>query len=1229
MALITGTSGNDMLAGTSGDDTINAGAGNDDIAGNGGNDTINGEDGDDFIAVDKGAHHIDGGAGTDTLRLLTPLGADESDLYTVDLRNNFFYIDPFGPASSVTGIENVTGSAVSDLVWGTAAANILAGEDGSDNLFGGAGDDLLLASGNIRMSAGQLVITEIGADLAGDGLYGDAGNDRLVGGLGGDFLSGGFDNDTLEGNAGDDQLYGGRDQDTLSGGLGNDLLAGGTGNDIVDGADGIDTAYFYNADPAFGGVTVSLQLQGSAQNVGSQGLDTLTGIENLLGTAFSDSLTGDDGANVLAGAGPAELDGSPSTNNDTLAGLGGNDLLLVVAGDHGLDGGADTDTVSYHASLPEPGAVYTSLTLSLALQGSAQATGYGNWTLSNIENLSGANGDDQLTGDGGANVLAGSAGSDTLTGGAGNDVLLGDGEISWGYGTPGAAVTLENVPYIPLGGFFLIVGNDILDGGTGDDRMVGGRHDDIYYVDSLGDVVVEEAGQGTDEVRTGLTAYSLAANVETLTGIGFGQALTGNASANTISGTSGNDVIDGGAEADAMSGGGGGDIYYVDNGGDTVTEAAGSGIDEIRTSLASFSLAALANVENLTGIGSAGQTLTGNDAANVIDGGVGDDSLSGGEGDDILVGGTGSDTLTGGGGSDRLFSHVETAGFGYPYTGASLDTFAETDMLSGGAGDDFLLAGYGDSVDGGAGWDSLYISFQGASAGVEADFRAMESLGSATIAGGTFTGIETVWYLEGSEFDDFLAPVGGGPYVPVYGTVYGRGGNDHIVTTYYSGPVFGGDGNDLIDNSAGVYGYALNGDSGDDTIVGGTGYDHIYGGDGNDLLQGNEGFDTIYGGIGNDIIEGGGLADTLYGEVGNDSLDGGTGADAMAGGAGNDIYYVDEAGDTVTESAGEGTDEVRTSLGSKAAPDYALYVLPNYVENLTGTSAGPQGVRGNSLDNVIVMASGADLIVLDDGGVDNINAGGGNDYIYYGATLTAADITNGGAGTDTVGLLGNYAGLVFTATNLVGVERLALYTGGGVNSYNVTMNDANVAAGTEFFVTAASLNASEILTFNGAAETNGRFTLLGGGGADTIVGGAGGDYVAGNGGNDTLYGLGGSDTLFGGAGADQLRGGAGQDFFRYQATTDSMTGSVDQILDFTGIDRIDLSAIDAIGGGANDAFTFIGASAFHNVAGELRAYQSGPSWFVEGDVNGDGVADVLIQVSVADANPLGAANFIL
>jgi len=229
--------------------------------------------------------------------------------------------------------------------------------------------------------------------------------------------------------------------------------------------------------------------------------------------------------------------------------------------------------------------------------------------------------------------------------------------------------------------------------------------------------------------------------------------------------------------------------------------------------------------------------------------------------------------------------------------------------------------------------------------------------------------------------------------------------------------------------------------------------------------------------------------------------------------------------------------------------------------------------------------------------------------------------------------MGSYD-LALGASTFASVERLALYTGlsapgGTANHYAIATHDATVAAGGALFVTAFSLAAGETLVFNGTAETNGRFDVLGGGGADILAGGAGNDYLAGNAGADQLYGMGGNDVLVGGAGADQLRGGAGSDLFRYEAVGDSTAAAQDRILDFGPGDRIDLSAIDARPGGGDDAFAFIGAAAFSHSAGELRAVQEDGGWRVEADTNGDGVADLSILVGTAAGQTLGADAFML
>jgi serralysin len=258
-------------------------------------------------------------------------------------------------------------------------------------------------------------------------------------------------------------------------------------------------------------------------------------------------------------------------------------------------------------------------------------------------------------------------------------------------------------------------GANILDGGGGADAMTGGQGDDVYIVDSAGDTIVEQAGGGTDEIRTALAVYSIAAlaNVENLTGTSSSaQTLTGNAGAN---------VLRSGGQA-AMIGGGGDDIYYVAGANDTVTEAAGGGVDEIRTALATYSIAALANVENLAGTSDQGQTLTGNAAANVLRGGTGNDIFTGGAGDDSYYVRNAGDSVVeaSGGGNDRVYASVDyTLAAGQSIETLSTDNDAGTQAIvlhgnefgnsligNAGANQLFGMAG-NDRIDGGAGNDIL------------------------------------------------------------------------------------------------------------------------------------------------------------------------------------------------------------------------------------------------------------------------------------------------------------------------------------------------------------------------------------------------------------------------------------------------------------------------------------------------------------------------------------------
>jgi Ca2+-binding RTX toxin-like protein len=211
---------------------------------------------------------------------------------------------------------------------------------------------------------------------------------------------------------------------------------------------------------------------------------------------------------------------------------------------------------------------------------------------------------------------------------------------------------------------------------------------------------------------------------------------------------------------------------------------------------------------------------------------------------------------------------------------------------------------------------------------------------------------------------------------------------------------------------------------------------------------------------------------------------------------------------------------------------------------------------------------------------------------------------------------------------------MALISGSAIGgphvTYNLTTIDANVGAGQLLTVLGGGLLSDETMVFNGSAESDGHFYIAGGAANDLLVGGLQGDSILGGAGNDQLFGLAGNDYIVGGAGADALRGGTGSDRFVYLSTSDSTALSMDHIVDFEDHkDLIDLSGIDAnttLGG--DQGFSFIGSNAFHNTAGELRAYQSAGTWFVEGDVNGDGTADLVIQVTTFNGHALASPDFL-
>ncbi|MBY0284296.1 MAG: hypothetical protein K2W81_10075 [Sphingomonas sp.] len=236
-----------------------------------------------------------------------------------------------------------------------------------------------------------------------------------------------------------------------------------------------------------------------------------------------------------------------------------------------------------------------------------------------------------------------------------------------------------------------------------------------------------------------------------------------------------------------------------------------------------------------------------------------------------------------------------------------------------------------------------------------------------------------------------------------------------------------------------------------------------------------------------ETLNGTAASETINGFGGNDIIDGRGGADTLIGGLGDDLFFVDSLDDVVTENAGEGFDEIRTSV--------AGYVLPTNVERLVYTGTANQNQSGNSGDNQFTGGSGNDTLDLSQGGNDTANGGEGNDAFFFGAAFDANDSVDGGTGTnDQIGLQGNYGALTLGVNSTRNVEVLAVLPGAGF-SYNITTIDANVAAGQELVIFGTNLGETNNLTFNGSAETDGSFRVYAGLGVDNITTGAGNDGV--------------------------------------------------------------------------------------------------------------------------------------
>jgi len=553
-----------------------------------------------------------------------------------------------------------------------------------------------------------------------------------------------------------------------------------------------------------------------------------------------------------------------------------------------------------------------------------------------------------------------------------------------------------------------VLGDNHIEGGDGDDHILGGGGDDVLMGGAGDDIIVTgygksiaDGGEGNDILRSS----------------GYDSELLGGAGDDRFENFVQQRLIDGGEGYDTI-------VLRADFGG-----------------YADLSSGSILSIEEVVG-SEWSDLIAGGTSSETIRAGGGNDTVNGSAGADRLDGGIGSDTLSYWGSSESV--NVNLA------TGLASGGEAEGDIISGfefiigSGGDDtlvgddqeniFVYIGGADTIDGGAGLDSISFQYYSLNHRFDIATQSFEWLDAGTgqyfaYSQLSLSSIEGIISGSGDDLisggaDANMIDAGSGNDV-----LYGYGGNDILAGGAGSDFIAGGTGDDFADGGDGndrIFGEAgddeLRGGAGDDYVVGNEGNDLIVGGLGNDRLQGREGNDRIFGEDGADYIRGDEGDDYLVGNAGNDLLVGGIGDDNLQGREGNDRLFGEEGIDFLFGF--EGDDYM---VGNQDNDFLAGYEGNDKMYGSEGNDAlygmlGADYMKGGTGDDRLYGNEGGDALFGEDGNDnlygyednDRLYGGGGNDYMKGG---DGNDLLDGGdkfdalfgeAGIDTFAFTGDW-----------------------------------------------------------------------------------------------------------------------------------------------------------------------------------------------------------------------------